>query len=120
MIVLSTIKQFNTISQTVEELRIKINELAKELPEYEVVMQMTGVGTTIAPQLIAEIGDVTRFQTRSALTTFAGVDPSCNQSGNFESQTEKTTKRGSPIKNSLHNSLTQTILHYRNNELNKH
>lgn len=57
---------------------------------------MTGVGTTIAPQLIAEIGDVTRFQTRNALTAFAGVDPSCNQSGKFESQSEKTTKRGSP------------------------
>ena len=64
MIVLSTIKQFNAISQTVEELRIEMNEIAKELPEYEVVMQMTSVGSTIiAPQLIAEIGDVTRFQT---------------------------------------------------------
>jgi len=96
MIVLSTIKQFNAISQTVEELRIEMNELAKELPEYEVVMQMTGVGTTIAPQLIAEIGDVTRFQTRNSLTAFAGVDPGCNQSGKFESQSEKTSKRGSP------------------------
>ena len=96
MIVLSTIKQFNAISQTVEELRIEMNELAKELPEYEIVMQMTGVGSTIAPQLIAEIGDVTRFQTRNSLTAFAGVDPGCNQSGKFESQSEKTSKRGSP------------------------
>lgn len=44
-------------------------------------MNLYGVGHTFGPQLIAEIKDISRFNHRSALTAFAGVDPSVNQSG---------------------------------------
>ena len=32
--------------------------LAKELPEYDMVRSMPGIGDTLAPRLIAEIGDI--------------------------------------------------------------
>lgn len=54
-------------SKTVESLRSKMNELASTLPEYPVVMDMNGVGATLGPQLIAEIGDVSRFTHRKPL-----------------------------------------------------
>lgn len=44
---------------------------------------MKGVGTSLGPQLIAEIGDVTRFNHKGALTAFAGVDPGKNESGSY-------------------------------------
>lgn len=51
--------------------------LAAKLPEYETVMPMYGVGPTLGPQLMAEIGEMSRyfsFWTKSALkastTTF--------------------------------------------------
>jgi len=49
--------------------------LAAQLPEYPVVMAMHGVGDSLGPQLMAELGDVTRFTHRNAITAFAGVDP---------------------------------------------
>ena len=42
------------------------------------VLDMAGVGTTLGPQLIAEIGDVSRFSHKGALTAYAGVDPGAN------------------------------------------
>ena len=71
-------------------------ELASQLPEYPVVMAMRGVGDSLGPQLMAEIGDVTRFARRSAITSFAGVDPGANQSGTHEARSVRTSKAGSP------------------------
>lgn len=55
-----------------EELRSKMNELASTLPEYATVMGMYGVGKTFGPQLIAEIGDISNFSHREALTALPG------------------------------------------------
>ena len=84
------------ICKTVESLRLKMNELASTLPEYPVVMDMNGVGSTLGPQLMAEIGDVTRFTHREALTAFAGVDPGKNDSGQHVQKSVRTSKKGSP------------------------
>ena len=86
----------NTASQTVEALRLKMDETASSLPEYPVVMAMNGVGSTLGPQLMAEIGDVTRFTHRGALTAFAGVDPGRNDSGQHIQKSVRTSKKGSP------------------------
>lgn len=90
------ILQLNTVSQTVEHLRTEMNRLASQLPEYPVVMAMYGVGESLGPQLMAEIGDISRFHRRESLTAFAGVDPGANQSGTYEAQSVRTSKRGSP------------------------
>lgn len=90
------ILQLNTVSQTVEHLRAEMNHLASQLPEYPVDMAMYGVGESLGPQLMAEIGDVSRFHKRENLTAFAGVDPGANQSGTYEAQSVRTSKRGSP------------------------
>jgi transposase len=44
---------------------------------------------------MAEIGNVTRFSHKGAITAFAGVDPGANQSGTYEQQSVRTSKRGS-------------------------
>ena len=68
-----------------------MNETASKLPEYSIVMQFNGIG----PQLMAEIGDVTRFTHKGALTAFAGVDPGVNESGSYAQKSVPTSKRGS-------------------------
>ena len=45
-----------------------MNRLASMLPEYEVVMNMYGAGESTYPQLMAEIGDVTRFERKQSLS----------------------------------------------------
>ncbi len=86
----------NTTSQLVESLRAEMDQIASTLPEYPAVMAMNGVGPTLGPQLIAEIGDPTRFTHREALTAFAGVDPGADQSGDHNKKSNRTSKKGSP------------------------
>ena len=96
MLIRQAVAMLNTASATVESLRSKMNETAAQLPEYPVVMEMEGVGPSLGPQLMAEIGDVTRFTKRGSLTAFAGVDPRANESGTYKQQSTPTTKKGSP------------------------
>lgn len=96
LLIKQAIEQLNSISSVAENLRTEMNHIAAQLPEYPVVMAMYGVGTTLCPQLIAEIGDITRFNRREKLTAFAGVDPGADQSGKYEAQSVPTSKRGSP------------------------
>lgn len=96
MLVQTSIAQLNVLSKTVEALRTQVIALAEQLPEYPVVIDMNGVGPTLANQLIAEIGDITRFPRRSSLTAFAGVDPGAKQSGTMQVKSNKTSKAGSP------------------------
>lgn len=95
LIIKQAIEQLNTASKTVEELRSLMNETASKLPEYPIVMAMKGVGPSLGPQLIAEIGDVTRFTHKGAITAFAGVDPGVNQSGTYDQKSVHASKRGS-------------------------
>lgn len=96
MLIEQAINMLNDISKTVEQLRQEMNRLAAQLPEYPVVMAMRGVGTSLGPQLIAEIGDVTRFEHKGSLVAFAGIEPGANQSGSHEAKSVPTSKHGSP------------------------
>ena len=96
MLLHQAVDMLNLTSKTVESLRTKMDQTAASLPEYPVVMAMNGVGPTLGPQLIAEIGDVTRFVKRGSLTAFAGVDPGKNESGKYSQKSVPTSKKGSP------------------------
>ncbi len=95
LIIKQAVEQLNTASQTVEKLRTMMNEAASSLPEYSVVMAMCGVGKSLGPQLMAELGDIRRFTHKGAITAFAGVDPGINESGTYEQKSVPTSKRGS-------------------------
>lgn len=96
-IIRQAVSQLNAASQTVEQLRSLMNETAATLPEYPVVMAMKGVGPSLGPQLMAEIGDVTRFTHKGAITAFAGVDPGVNESGDYSQKSVHASKHGSPV-----------------------
>ena len=95
LLISETAKQLISISAAVETWRIKITEIAKTLPEYDCVMSMYGCGKTTGPQLMAEIGDPTRFVSKKALVNFAGIAPGDNQSGAYKSKSSPASKKGS-------------------------
>ncbi len=95
LLVKQSIDALNAVSATLERLT-EMLDLASHLPEFPVVMEMRGVGDSLGPQLMAEIGDVTRFARRSAITSFAGVDPGADQSGTHEAKSVSTSKCGPP------------------------
>lgn len=96
LLVKQAIEQLNATSKVVEDIRIQMNETASLLPEYPVVVAMKGIGPSLGPQIMAEIGDITRFTHRGALTAFAGVDPGVNESGDYTQRSVPTSKHGSP------------------------
>ncbi len=89
-------QQLLSISRMVETLRAEMNRTASLLPEYPAVMRMYGVGESIGPQLMAEIGDIRRFAGKQSLVAFAGIDPIPNQSGAKDVRSNRSSKRGSP------------------------
>ena len=89
------VTQLQTVSKTLASLQQQMQTLAEKLPEYPIVMQMFGVGPTLGPQLIAEIGDVRRFHSKKALVAFAGIDAPPYQSGTMDVRSRSISKRGS-------------------------
>ena len=96
LLVQEATSQLTSLSHSVETYRAEMERLASMLPEYPVVMEMYGVGKSFGPQLMAEIGDVRRFERKQALVAFAGIDPMPNQSGDKNVRSNKSSKRGSP------------------------
>lgn len=95
-LVSQAVSQLNCISATLAATRQEMRRLASMLPEYPIVLAMRGVGETLGPQLMAEIGDVRRFPHKKSLIAFAGVDAPPFQSGSFEASDRSISKRGSP------------------------
>lgn len=109
LLITTAAQQLLAAKTTLVAMRTEMLRLAKLLPEYETVLAMYGVGEITAAQLMAEIGDVRRYPRRSSLVAFAGVDPAVNQSGKRETQSNPTTKRGSPY---LRKTLYQVVCTY--------
>ena len=71
-----------------------MHRIAAALPEYETVMNLYGVGDTVGPQLMAEIGDTRRFHSRKAITAYFGYDSENDDSGTKVSKSNPMTKKG--------------------------
>ena len=96
LLVEQAVSQLRATSAALAALKKEMQKLAASLPEYPVVMEMFGVGPTLGPQLMAEIGDVRRFHSKKALVAFAGLDSPPNDSGQVANNHRRMTKRGSP------------------------
>lgn len=59
------------------------------------ILTIPGVSYTLGSMIISEIDDIKRFSNPSKLLAFAGLDPVVKQSGNFQSDSLKISKRGS-------------------------
>ena len=81
----------------IQTLKSEMLKLAVGLPEYSILISTHGVGDTLAPQIIAEIGDIRRFSNKKKLVAYAGIDPPQYQSGKYEANDRHITKRGMPL-----------------------
>ena len=95
LLVEQAVVQLRATSAALIALKREMLTLAAQLPDYPVVMGMFGVGPTLGPQLIAEIGDVRRFYSKKALVAYAGLDAPPNQSGQIDVRSRSISKRGS-------------------------
>lgn len=97
MLVQEATRVLREVNKTLQSILTQMQEIAKSLPEYKVVRAMPGVGDVLAPRLIAEIGDIRRFHSGSALIAYAGIDAPPFQSGTFVGTKRRISKRGSSL-----------------------
>ena len=60
------------------------------------MLTIPGVSYATGAQIVAEIGDISRFRNAPALVSYAGLNSGVNQSGKFDSGGGPITKHGSP------------------------
>ena len=88
------IDRMNFLDKQIEALDCQILEYYEKFDCY--LHTIPGIGMIAAATILAEIGDINRFKSSSALVAFAGIDPTVRQSGEFSSLHNHMSKRGSP------------------------
>ena len=88
------IDRVNFLDKQIEALDCQILEYYEKFDCY--LHTIPGIGMIAAATILAEIGDINRFKSSSALVAFAGIDPTVRQSGEFSSTHNHMSKRGSP------------------------
>lgn len=71
-----------------------IIELAQTIPHFDSVRSIVGIGDNLAARIIAELGDLNKFDNRNQLCSYAGVDPMIRQSGRIEGTHLRISKKG--------------------------
>lgn len=87
------IKQLRLYHKQIKEIDLAIMTLMDLINSP--ILTIPGIGYTLGAMIISEIGDIKRFSNPSKLLAFAGLDPIVKQSGNFQADTMKISKRGS-------------------------
>lgn len=117
------------------DVKQDIVKLARQTPYFNIINSIYGIGETSTAQIIAELGDINRFENIKQLNAFCGLDPTIIQSGRSINYHGPISKRGnrnarkilfitccSIIRASvLHNMDNEILLYYRKKQAeNKH
>lgn len=97
MLILEAVRVLKEIDRTLHMILSQMQELSRNLKEYDTVRDMPGVGDILASRLIAEIGDIKRFHNKKALIAYAGIDSPPYESGQFVANKRRISKRGSAL-----------------------
>jgi transposase len=71
----------NNYRKEIETIKYKLVFLAKKSKYFESINSIFGIGEFTTSILIAELGDINRFNNIKELTAYCGLDPSIKQSG---------------------------------------
>lgn len=110
MLVLENVRVLLELEKTRDTILSHMRQLASTLTEYYVVLAMSGVGPTLAPRVIAELGDIRRFHSRNALIAYAGIDAPPFQSGSFSATKRSISKRGNKFLRKTGYEIMQSIV----------
>ena len=67
--------------KSIDIIKYKITFLAKKTKYFETIYSIYGIGKLMTSIIIAELGDINRFNNIKELTAYCGLDPSIKQSG---------------------------------------
>lgn len=90
-----TIEQIELLDSQLFHTELEMANLVTCL--HSVIMTIPGIDFINGGMILGEIGDIHRFSEPKKLLAFAGLDPSVHQSGNFQAQRTRMSKRGSRV-----------------------
>lgn len=90
----SMVSQVRFLEERASEVEERIEELLMGIEP--LVLTIPGVSLATGAQIVAEVGDVSRFRSAAALVSYAGLNSSVSQSGQFDSGGGPITKQGDP------------------------
>ena len=93
-LILLMLDQIQSLSGKADALEKEISRLFQSFDT--TVTTIPGVGPIIGAVILSEVGDISRFSSADKLAAYIGVDPSVNQSGEFQAVHAHMSKRGSP------------------------
>ena len=88
-----TIRLIRELNTEIAEIEAQIQSLMEEIDSP--ITTIPGVGFRMAAMILAEIGDLTRFDSPDKLLAYAGMSPSIYQSGQLKNCYPHMEKRGS-------------------------
>ncbi len=74
-------KLINDYQKEIQTTKYKLITLGKKCKYFEPINSIFGIGEFTASTIIAELGDINRFNNIKELTAYCGLDPSIKQSG---------------------------------------
>jgi transposase len=102
--------QLELLDEQRKQIDQAITELMQQIPQH--ITSIPGVGPVTGAAILAEIGDIQRFETVDKLVAYAGIDASVYQTGQFEAAEAHMSKRGSPyLRHALWLAATAALLH---------
>lgn len=93
--------QLKAMLEQMKFIEVQIADTEKEIKTLlantgSFITTITGIGFVTGATILSEIGDISKFDSPNKLVAFAGIDASVRQSGEFEGNQNKMSKRGSP------------------------
>lgn len=83
-----------TIKEQIKSLDSAIERLLEIIPESQCLLSIPGIGKVYTAGILAETGQIERFEDQAKLAKYAGLYWKRKQSGNFESEHTSLTRTG--------------------------
>ena len=112
-VVVEAVRVLHEIEISRDTILAQMQELAKSLPEFSVIREMPCIGDTLAPRIIAEIGDIRRFKNKHSLIAYAGIDAPPYQSGAFNATERHISKRGNSYQRKTGYEIMQSLIQHK-------
>lgn len=95
------VMEIKSILSTIEHLQNQVSKLDEKIAVLlrslgTTIETIPGIGPVLGAIIVSEIGDINRFSHASKLVTYAGIDPTVKQSGEFNATKNRMSKRGTP------------------------
>ncbi len=102
--------QISLLEDQRNQIDLAIAERMQQIPQH--ITSIPGIGPATGAAILAEIGDIQRFETLDKLVAYAGIDASVYQTGQFQASEAHMSKRGSPyLRQALWLAAVAALLH---------